>query len=104
MKIYVVTSGCYSDYGIRGVFLDKEKAELYCKYHSGCYDDFRVEEYDTADEYEPEEKLILVKAWFNIMKGADNTYSSPVCKSFISGLLDERGLYQEDQQFYVVLL
>ena len=26
MKIYVVTSGCYSDYGIDAVFVDKKEA------------------------------------------------------------------------------
>ena len=29
MKVYVVTSGCYSDYGIDEIFLDKKLAELY---------------------------------------------------------------------------
>ena len=29
MKIYIVTSGCYSDYGIDAVFLDEKEAEKY---------------------------------------------------------------------------
>lgn len=30
MKVYVITSGEYSDYGIRAVALSREKAELIC--------------------------------------------------------------------------
>lgn len=46
MKIYVVTSGSYSDYMINAVFLDKDKAQ---KYADVLYDAC-VEEYDTKDE------------------------------------------------------
>ena len=47
MKVYVVTSGEYSDYMIRKIFLDKDKAEEYRKWLSDSND---VEEYDTSDE------------------------------------------------------
>ncbi len=50
MKVYIVTQGDYSDYSIRKVFLDKEKAEKYAKYISTKYDEAYVEEYDTYDE------------------------------------------------------
>lgn len=30
MKVYVITSGEYSDYGIEAVCLDKDKAEQIC--------------------------------------------------------------------------
>ena len=51
MKVYIVTSGEYSDYEIQGVFLDKDIAEKFQKvYFSGRYDYGRVEEYDTGDE------------------------------------------------------
>lgn len=53
MKIYVITSGMYSDYGIEAIFLDKEKAENYVKYHGsgGYYGDLpSIEEWDTSDE------------------------------------------------------
>lgn len=33
MKVYIVTSGEYSDYGIDAVFLDKKEAELYIATH-----------------------------------------------------------------------
>ena len=45
-KVYIVTSGCYSDYGIDAVFKDKSKAELYCDCHRGSI----IEEYDFMDD------------------------------------------------------
>lgn len=51
MKIYVVTSGEYSDYCIEAVFTDKEKAKLYCAAHEKYTADYpRIEEYDTEDD------------------------------------------------------
>lgn len=49
MKVYIVTSGEYSGYGIRRVFTDKERAELYCAMHDdGCYP-YYAEEWETDD-------------------------------------------------------
>ncbi len=48
MKVYVVTTGCYSDYQIDRVFTDKYKAEDYRKW---CRDANDVEEYDTEDNF-----------------------------------------------------
>ena len=55
MKVYIVTDGCYSDYHIVAVFLEKEKAELYVKTHdfgqtSIFGSDMHIEEYDTQDD------------------------------------------------------
>ena len=47
MKVYIVTSGEYSDYMIRKVFLDKDKAEKYKEWLPKSND---VEEYDTSDD------------------------------------------------------
>lgn len=47
MKVYVVTSGEYSDYMIRKIFLDKDKAEEYKKWLPDSND---IEEYDTSDD------------------------------------------------------
>ena len=47
MKVYVVTSGTYSDYMIRKIFLDKDKAEEYRKWLPDSND---IEEYDTSDD------------------------------------------------------
>ena len=46
MKVYVVTSGCYSDYRIEDVFINKEKAEEFIKWYNDC----TIEEYDTSDD------------------------------------------------------
>jgi hypothetical protein len=43
--IYVVTAGEYSDYGIRGVFDDRELAEAFAE-RSQRYDSARIEEWD----------------------------------------------------------
>lgn len=50
-KVYLVSSGEYSDYHIDSVFLSREKAELYVKYHqgSGWGEDYRIEDYDLGD-------------------------------------------------------
>lgn len=53
MKVYVITSGCYSDYRIQAVALDKEQAEKIAATinNSRHYsDDFcEIEKYDTED-------------------------------------------------------
>lgn len=51
MTIYLVTSGEYSEYGVDAVFLDKEKAMLYCAMHNfNRSDNCAIEEYDTYDD------------------------------------------------------
>lgn len=52
MKVYIVTSGTYSDYHIDGVFIDRKMAEVFCAVHHDAddmFDDIRIEEYDTDD-------------------------------------------------------
>ena len=51
MKIYIITSGSYSDYGIRRVFTDLEKAEKYASLcdTDGGYNEARIEEYETEE-------------------------------------------------------
>ena len=46
MKVYIVTEGCYSDYHIEAVFLDKQKAESYIV----GWDGYHIEEFETADD------------------------------------------------------
>ena len=60
MKIYVVTSGEYSEYHIDAVFADKKKAELYCAVREEKEfldnqslvfgDEYMIEEFDTHDD------------------------------------------------------
>lgn len=47
MKIYVVTSGIYSEYSIEGVFLSKDKAQIFS---DTVYGSNGVEEWDTMDD------------------------------------------------------
>ena len=58
MKVYIVTQGCYSDYRICAVFLDKKEAELYIatRWHDEIdgrmwsWDMYNeIEEYETQD-------------------------------------------------------
>ena len=45
--VYVITSGCYSDYHICAVSLDLKKAEMLKKYYEKTeYDEVDIEEYD----------------------------------------------------------
>ena len=52
MKLYVITSGEYSDYGIECIFTDRAKAENYLKYHEheDWWSDMRIEEYESQDD------------------------------------------------------
>ena len=53
MKVYVITSGEYSDYGIQTVALSREKAELICATLNSPKRDYSdaatIEEYDTDE-------------------------------------------------------
>jgi hypothetical protein len=53
-KIYIVTSGEYSDYRIEAVFTTKEKAVSYVEQH-GTY--YNIEEYDLDEEVEKKTQL-----------------------------------------------
>ena len=46
VKIYVVTSGSYSDYKIRGIFTTKEKAELYVESFYGRIEEYSLNPYE----------------------------------------------------------
>ena len=52
MKIYAVTSGSYSDYGIDQLFLTREKALAYIKSREAenRWEHYRIEAYDTYDD------------------------------------------------------
>lgn len=53
-KIYIVTSGEYSDYSIEAVFSTKNKAESYIQQHGTGY---RIEEYDLDEEVEKKTQI-----------------------------------------------
>ena len=57
-KIYIVTSGEYSDYGINAVFTTKEKAVEYMEQHETNYN---IEEYNLDEEVEKKTQLWCVE-------------------------------------------
>lgn len=66
-KVYIVTSGSYSDYGIDRVFKDKRKAEIWCAEKNTKYewDEYRIEEYEYSDDkMEYREDIELVYRFF----------------------------------------
>ena len=79
MKVYVITSGEYSDYGIQAVALNRGKAEQICAMLNslrGYYCDISIiEEYDTDEmQCETDEDVgLCYKAEFNY-KTLENIY------------------------------
>lgn len=54
-KVYVVTRGDYSDYGIEAIFTNREAAEKYCAVHPEIYgDEPMIEEWYISDGSEIE--------------------------------------------------
>lgn len=97
MKIYVVTTGEYSGYRIDTVFLDKHKAEIYCAKNNVKYDDYRIEEYESADN-EIEGEIDI--AWkYKIREGDKATYGTivpytPKCLNEVKELFFRAGSYE----------
>ena len=88
MKVYVVTSGIYSDYMIRKIFLNKDKAEEYRKWLPDSND---IEEYDTSDDdiiekkykiridlkwYPNKEEKLIARSWEDCESNGDYNYYS----------------------------
>lgn len=64
MKVYIVTSGSYSDYHIDEVFTDRKQAYLYCAArNTGINGEYEVEEYDT-DTSKLESRKSPNRVWF----------------------------------------
>lgn len=62
MKVYVITSGEYSSYGICAVTLDKEQAELLKTRYSDTWNEACIEKYDT-DDYKIEVSDDYIPLW-----------------------------------------
>lgn len=92
MKVYVVTSGCYSDYTIEKVFTDEAKAEEYAEWLCNSNP---VEEYDTEDN-------LVVEKYYKIniyMKVYDTGNSEPnvhIYKECDKNSWGTRGIYYLD--------
>lgn len=64
MKVYIITSGIYSDYHINRVFLDKNNANEFAEWLND--DHVTVEEYDTSDDdaVEKQYKVRVDLKWY----------------------------------------
>lgn len=63
MKVFVITKGCYSDYHICAVTLDKEKAELLKKFYTDFFDEAYIEEYDAVEDVTKIKQAIEKPLW-----------------------------------------
>lgn len=81
MKVYIITSGIYSDYRINRVFLDKNKANEYAEWLND--DHVTVEEYDTSDnDYINKQYHVRVTLkWYKNKKEKLSTNSYRDCES-----------------------
>ena len=61
-KVYIVTSGSYSDYHICAASLDKKRAEILAEKYTDSFDDATVEEYE-LDEFFEEAKQGYFSYW-----------------------------------------
>lgn len=89
MKVYVLTSGVYSDYHIVGVLLDGEQARIAAEVMSNRHNDVEVETYDTDDL-----KFIKPgwKYWTVVFSEYDHAIVDINCHNYF-GSLDEPNLF-----------
>lgn len=100
MEIYIVTHGEYSDYGIVGVFTDKEKAEELCDFANeiDSWANARIETYesDTIDikdrklffvRMQPDGKVLEVAKAGSIYDIEDNTVGQDMNGNFYTTCL-----------------
>lgn len=89
MKVYVLTSGVYSDYHIVGVLLDEEQARIAAEVMSDRHNDVEVETYDTDDL-----KFIKPgwKYWTIAFSERDHAIMDINCHNYF-GSLDEPNLF-----------
>lgn len=95
--IYIVTDGCYSDYGIRAVFSTREKAQAFIDEHAAPWDgpgrarpldDPSIEEWDMDGEDPPEKCqrfcVVLAENGDTVFVATTNRVGGPLrqCESF----------------------
>ena len=80
--VYIITSGEYSDYSIRAVTLNKDKAELLKKmYMAKGYDYVEIEEWkedDTGDVFTSEEEMAEPVEYYQVRITRDSRRSRSV--------------------------
>lgn len=70
MKIYIVTCGEYSDYGILAAFLDETKAKMFVEtynrgYRTQYHDEAKTEEYEEGVPFDFETLNVYVVRFYN---------------------------------------
>lgn len=97
MKVYVLTSGSYSDYHIVGVLLDEEQARIAAEAMSNRYDGVDVETYDT-DEL----KFIKPgwKYWTIVFSEHDHSIIDSFCDDYL-GTPGKPRLFTPNHRWYV---
>ena len=91
-KIYIVTSGCYSDYTIERVFSTKEKANEFIQQHGT---DYRIEEYVVDEEKVKKEE----KIWDVEIDIDDNSVIQSIPRNFLcreEGTCEHHEYFQND--------
>ena len=88
--IYIVTSGCYSDYRIERVFSTKEKANEFIQQHGT---DYRIEEYVVDEEKVKKEE----KIWDVEIDIDDNSVIQSIPRNF---LCREEGTCEYHEYFW----
>lgn len=102
MKVYIVTSGEYSDYGIEKVFTDKEQAELYCALHESDYESPIVEEWD-ADDVEIEDTKPYMRRWeAKVSSSWKVRYIDDACTFKEKNTISKHGTFK-GEWFYTVI-
>jgi hypothetical protein len=95
MKVYVVTSGCYSDYGIEAVFDSMELAQNFISLYKNVGDLNGIEEYDLSP-YELQVKDGLIGFNIKMDKNGDTDWIDKFIPNNIFTVyyeIDSRGVF-----------
>lgn len=97
-KVYAISSGSYSDYGINGMFTTREKAQEYID-KSVCKEELRIEEY-ILDEL-VKDNLMPFCVEFN--NGVIESIETPIYDFSIKNTFENRVRifpYEKDYEYY----
>lgn len=95
MKVYIVSQGCYSDYNIDRIFINKQKAKDY----SSWLNNSRIEEYETSDDKENLKSTIIYLCLTVNDKEENVEYWSEQNSGFILRFNDNSKTKEEFTQF-----
>lgn len=100
MKVYVITQGCYSDYHIVGVALDKEKAERIKSFFDRDYYSAEIEEYDTEKwDLSDERNLYSIRIYRDEISVIDNDayYDPNVVRAYPWGVYEVSVMAKDEE-------